>query len=254
MHLQVVICPGLNDGPSLEKTIQDLSTLRPHARSLSLVPVGLTAHRQGLFPLSPMRPAEAGEVVELSEKYRGQFRKGKGDYFLHLSDEIYLLAGRPFPHPRTYDGYPQLENGVGLSQRLITAFRRREKSLPISLKEERSFLLLTGEMASCLLRPIIDRLNEIRNLRIELVALKNSLFGSSVTVAGLLSGSDFKEFLKRRKDAAVLIPESALRDQGEAFLDGLSLSQISQEAQGKILPLRDSVASLLRLLLGPGRR
>jgi len=254
MHLQVVICPRLNDGPCLEKTIQDLATLRPHARSLSLVPVGLTAHRQGLFPLSPMRLVEAEEVVELSERYRVQFRKGGGNYFLHLSDEIYLLAERPFPHPRTYDGYPQLENGVGLSQRFMGAFRRREKSLPTSLKEERSFLLLTGEMAFRLLRPITDRLNEIRNLQVDLAPLKNSLFGSSVTVAGLLSGKDFKDFLQGRKDAAgILIPESALRDQGEAFLDDVSLPEISQGVQGKIFPVRDNIASLLRILLQSGR-
>ncbi|MDH7500592.1 MAG: DUF512 domain-containing protein [candidate division NC10 bacterium] len=251
MHLQVVICPGLNDGPSLERTIQDLASLRPHACSLSLVPVGLTAHRQGLFSLSPLGPEKAAEILELSERYRRQFRAGDGHSFLHLADEIYLLAKRPFPSPRTYDGYPQLENGVGLSQRFLAGFHRREKSLPSSLREGRSFLLLTGRMAFPLLLPIVDRLNQIRNLRIELAALTNSLFGPSVTVAGLLSGRDLRDALKGNEDAQlVLIPESALRDGGDVFLDDLSLVQLSEEVGKKIVPVRDA-ASLLRLLFVP---
>jgi len=252
MHLQAVICPGLNDGPSLERTIQDLASLRPHACSLSLVPVGLTAHRQGLFPLSALGPEEAEEILELSERYRRQFRKGDGNSFLHLADEIYLLAERPFPSPRAYDGYPQIENGVGLSQRFITAFRRREKSLPSSLREERRFLLLTGKMAFPLLLPMVDRLNQIQNLQMDVAPLENSLFGSSVTVAGLLSGKDFRDVLKGRKDAAlVLIPESALRDQGGAFLDDLSLAQISPEVERKIIPVGDA-NSLSRILFASG--
>jgi putative radical SAM enzyme (TIGR03279 family) len=254
MHLQVVICPGLNDGPSLEKTIQDLSSLRPFARSLSLVPVGLTAHRQGLFPLCPMDALQAEEVVELSRRWRRRFIRGAGEHLLHLSDEIYLLAGRPFPSPRTYDGYPQLENGVGMASRFIAAFCRREKTLPPSVEDERRFLLLTGELAFPLLRPIVDRLNEIHKLQIEAIPIRNSLFGSRVTVAGLLAGKDLVDGLKGREGAAdVLIPESALRYQGKSFLDGLSLPQISRTAGRRILPVRDSIADLLRILLQPGR-
>ncbi|MFH0872278.1 MAG: DUF512 domain-containing protein [bacterium] len=251
MHLQVVICPGLNDGLALEKTIQDLASLRPYAQSLSLVPVGLTDHRQGLFPLSLMSRTGAEEIVERSERLRAQFRRGGGDYFLHLADEIYLLAGRPFPPPRTYEGFPQLENGVGLSCRFLTEFRRRERSLPTSLPDPRSFLLLTGRLAFGVLGPVVDRLNEIRRLQVEAVPIPNSLFGSSVSVAGLLPGKDFRDFLREKGGGReVLIPESVLRDEGDAFLDDVRLPQLSRESGQSISPV-NGVASLLRILLQP---
>ena len=250
MHLQVVICPGLNDGPSLEKTIRDLTTLYPQARSLSLVPVGLTAYRHDLFPLRLMNPAQAGGIVELSDRMRREFRREQDTYFLHLADEIYLLAERPFPAPRTYEGYPQLENGVGLTRRFLTEFKRRERFLPSSLEKERSFLLLTGKSALGIIRPAVERLNEINNLRIEAISLPNCLFGPTVTVAGLLGGRDFGDFLKRtggKED--VLLPESALRDQEETFLDDVTIPQLRQETGRNIFPIQESASALLRFLL-----
>ena len=255
MHLQVVICPGLNDGPSLEKTIQDLATLQPYAQSLSLVPVGLTAHRKGLHPLRPMTPAEAGEIVKLSERYRAQFRRSGGSYFLHLSDEFYLLSQGSFPPVRTYEGFPQLENGVGFSQRFLTEFKKREKSLPGSLKQERSCLIMTAKMASNVLRPIVDRLNEIRNLRIDLIPVENSLFGPHVTVAGLLTGRDFGESMKKiEAEVEVLIPRSPLRDGDEVFLDDLSLSELMAGGRRKIVAVENRAASLLHVLMKAERQ
>jgi putative radical SAM enzyme (TIGR03279 family) len=250
MHLQVVLCPGLNDGPSLEKTIRDLATLYPQARSLSIVPVGLTAYRQGLFSLRPMSPTEAEEIVELSGRMRREFRREQDTYFLHLADEIYLLAERPFPAPRTYEGYPQLENGVGLARRFLTEFRRGERSLPPALEKGRDLLLLTGESALGIIRPVVNRLNEINNLRIEATSIPNSLFGPTVTVAGLLGGRDFGDFLKRMGGKAdVLLPESALRDQEETFLDDVTIPQLRQETGRNIFPIRESASALLRFFL-----
>jgi len=250
MHLQVVICPGLNDGPSLEKTIRDLITLYPQARSLSLVPVGLTSHRQGLFPLRPMSPAAAEEIVELSDRMRRELLKEQDTYFLHLADEIYLLAGRPFPAPRAYEGYPQLENGVGLARRFLMEFKRRERFLPSSLEKGRSFLLLTGESALGIIGPAVHRLNKINNLRIEATSIPNCLFGSTVTVAGLLGGRDFGDFLKGaggKED--VLLPASALRDGEETFLDDVTISQLRLETGRNIFPIQESASALLRFLL-----
>ena len=254
MHLQAVICPGLNDGPSLEKTIRDLAIFYPQAQSLSLVPVGLTSYREGLFPLRSMSPAEAERIVELSERIRREFRKKQGSYFLHLADEIYLLAGRPFPSPKTYEGYPQLENGVGLSQQFLAEWKRRERFLPPSLEKERSFLLLTGESALGILGPALKRLNEIRNLQIEAISLPNSLFGPTVTVAGLLGGGDFRDFLKRTGGKGdVLLPESALRDQEETFLDDVTISQLQQETGRAIFSVKESTSALLGFLF-PSKR
>jgi len=254
MHLQVVICPGLNDGSILLKTIRDLSSLRPYARSLSLVPVGLTSHREGLFPLSPLKKDEAADLVEISERYRRIFRKDGGSSFLYLADEIYLLAESPFPPPLAYDGYPQLENGVGLARRFLSAFARRERMLPGAVEGERHFLVVTGESAFPILRSVADRLNEIRNLRLEVRPLANSLFGNSVTVAGLMSGRDLLSCLREwRGPGEVLVPESALRYRGDAFLDGLSLPEISRLLGRKIHAVRDKdVSHFLRLLLRKG--
>lgn len=251
MHLQVVICPGLNDGAYLKQTIEDLATLRPFACSLSLVPVGLTAHREGLYPLRSLSLNEAEQIEELAKRYRRRFQKMGGGHFLHLSDELYLLAGRAFPGLKGYEGFPQLENGVGLCRQFLSEFQRRERKLPASIPKERSFLLITGELASTPLRPVVSRLNEIRNLRIEMISLPNTLFGPTVTVAGLLSGKDIQDLLKRTDEGwDVLIPDSVLREQEGAFLDDLTPFHLSYGSKGSIIPVPNRVSSLLHVLLG----
>jgi NifB/MoaA-like Fe-S oxidoreductase len=197
-----------------------------------------------------MTPAGAEEILRLSDRYRVQFHRSGGSYFLHLSDEFYLLSGRSFPSIRAYEGFPQLENGVGFSRRFLAEFKKREKSLPKSLKQERSCLIMTAKMACVVLRPIVDRLSEIRNLKIDLVPVENFLFGPTVTVAGLLAGRDFRESLRGMEpDTEVLIPRSSLRDEDEAFLDDLSLSELMAGSQGKVVAVENRADSLLRLLM-----
>jgi NifB/MoaA-like Fe-S oxidoreductase len=197
-----------------------------------------------------MSPAAAEEIVELSDRMRRDLLRERDTYFLHLADEIYLLAGRPFPAPRAYEGYPQLENGVGLARRFLAEFKRRERFLPSSLEKGRSFLLLTGESALGIIGPAVHRLNEINNLWIEAISIPNCLFGSTVTVAGLLGGRDFGDFLKGaggKED--VLLPASALRDREETFLDDVTISQLRQETGRNIFPIQENASALLRFLL-----
>jgi len=221
LHTQIVICPGYNDGEALDRTVADLAGLHPGVASIGWVPVGLTRFARGLDPVTP---ALARELLDRAEGWRADFLPRIGTRMVFPADELYLLADRCFPRAGDYEGYPQLENGIGLARQFIDRLRRLR--LPTAVRPRRRVTIVTGTLAARLLERLARKLSQARGLDVEVVPVDNRLFGPSVTVAGLLSGADILETMGRLTlGDLVLVPGSAVR--GGVFLDDVTLNQLS---------------------------
>ncbi|WP_334111246.1 DUF512 domain-containing protein [Thermodesulfitimonas autotrophica] len=250
LHTQVVLCPGLNDGAELERTVRDLASLFPAVRSVAVVPVGLTAHRAGLYPLRPVTPAAAAALIEDVTAWQREFRRRYGSRLVFAADEFYLLAGKAVPATKEYEGFPQLENGVGLVRRFRDAWKRVAQRLPETTTPCRA-VLVTGTLAAPVLRPVVARLNAVAGLEVTLLPVVNRFFGTSVTVAGLLTGRDicaalaalFREGLRPE---LVVVPAAALRD-GRLFLDDTTCAAVAEQFGCRVVAAagpRELVAAL----------
>ncbi|HSB81227.1 MAG TPA: DUF512 domain-containing protein [Candidatus Methylomirabilis sp.] len=229
MHTQVVLCPGINDGEHLKQTLEDLSRFHPFVQTVALVPVGLTQYREKLPVLRSPDRAYARSLLAWAEPWRRRFLTELGTRLAFPSDEFYLLAGRPFPPGRAYEGFPQLGNGVGGCRKFLDEFRRLTRKLPLSVSPVRRFTVVTGVLADPVIAGAIQRLNRIGGLRVELISVVNEFFGGSVTCAGLLTGTDIVKTLDRRREQlgdAILIPSVAFKDEEDIFLDDLPLRDL----------------------------
>ncbi len=236
VHTQVVLCPGVNDGEELDRTVRDLTSLWPGVLSTAIVPVGLTRFRDNLPAL---RWFKAGEVSELIDKVTGLqegFLRKYGSPLVYLADEFYVMAGRDFPPDRYYGGYPQLENGVGLVRLFYDSFSAEEGSLPKSLVSPRNIAVVTGVSGEYVLRPLVERLNRVENLHVELIGAPNEFFGGHVTVAGLLTGTDVVKALKERRPFdRILLPSVMCKRDEPVFLDGKRPADLEQELSTPVL-------------------
>ncbi|KXS42308.1 MAG: hypothetical protein AWU54_1367 [Candidatus Frackibacter sp. T328-2] len=228
-HTQIVLCPNLNDGEELDRTVQDLDELASAVKSLAVVPVGLTKFRDELYDLRSFTKDEAKQVVAQVEDWQQKLGQQQGGNYLYLADEFYLLAEQPLPEAEAYDGFPQLENGVGMVRLFWDQFAEVEDELPDTIEEEKKFTLVTGELGEKALRPVVARLNEIRNLVVELLVVPNNFFGREVTVTGLLTGKDIiKKIREEEVTGRVILPEILLNDDG-LFIDDLKLEELEAE-------------------------
>ena len=227
MHTQIVLCPGINDGEILHKTVYDLYTFHRHIVSLAIVPVGLTDHRMGLTALARVDAAYAEALLGMVKPWQEQFRRALGRTFVYPSDEFFLLAGRDLPPASYYDGFPQIENGVGMVRKFLGEFRRQARSFPQRLPRARRLTLATGELAAPILeRELVPRLRKISGLTVELHPVPNLLFGRSVTVAGLLSGKCLYSSLKGAECGdLLLLPPDILNADGH-FLDDTTVEDL----------------------------
>ncbi len=239
MHTQIVLCPGINDGPELDRTINDLGSLWPSVRSLAVVPVGLTAYRQGLTPLRTYSRDEARVVLDKVHGWQSRFLSLFSYPLVFAGDEFYLLAGYPLPPANMYGGFPQTENGVGIVRLFLDEWRQARGHLPARVNPERYYALVTGKLAGPVLETVVEELNRIPGLQVELFVLENKFFGQTVTVAGLLTGRDLLEGLAGRwLGDKVFIPSVMLQEGRELFLDDLTLQQVSGRLQVPLVAVR----------------
>ncbi|MDR3588953.1 MAG: DUF512 domain-containing protein [Negativicutes bacterium] len=227
MHTQVVLCPGWNDGPALGRTIADLWSLRPDVLSLAIVPVGITRHREACPPMETFSPAAAAAVIETVASWQSTCRRETGTSFVYLADEFYLAAGVPIPKYDTYDGFPQLENGVGIVRSFLHEWADHEFSGP-GYREPLALDIVCGASAAKILQPLLAAVN-VPNLTVRLVPVENRFFGSTVTVTGLLTGQDIIDALAQlggRRDG-VILPGIALRKGESVFLDGVTVDDVA---------------------------
>ena len=239
IHGQVVLCPGYNDGAQLEQTVRDLSALHPEARStyggvlsVAIVPVGLTQFRDRLAALTTCSADFTRALVAEAEEWRKSFRKTLGTNFAFLSDEFYLSAGVPVPTARQYEGFPQLEDGVGLVRLFQDDVQKVARRLPARLPHPRTATLVTGELAAPFIGELADMLNRVENLSVNVCAVHNDFFEGNISVAGLLTGRDISQALRAMGDnlgERVVLPSIMLRDPDrDIFLDDMTLADFQQ--------------------------
>ena len=222
-HCQVVVCPGINDGAHLERTVRDLAGLYPSVRSVGVVPVGLTRHRRQGSALRRVTPRMAKRLIREVRDWQGAFLRRLGTRLVFAADELYLLADLPLPKRSEYGGFPQLANGIGNACLFLERVRRiRPPRLPRPL----SVALVTGEMAAPLVEALAAKLNA-GEVVAELSVVRNGLFGRSVTTAGLLPGRDIARALRKVRAELAIVPGSAVRD-GAGFIDDVTLGELSQ--------------------------
>lgn len=227
-HAQAVLCPNLNDGKVLEKTVEDLAAFWPYCRSLALVPVGLTGHREGLCPLRKYTQEEAAAVIDAAEVWQKRFQKEFDTVFVYPSDEFYLQAGRDVPPDSFYGDYDQIENGVGLVRLLRTEFEDALEYADLSSARPAHLVIATGVSAGPILEALLSPLR-IPGVRIDVIAIENRFFGSSVTVTGLLTGGDLIRALKDYPCDKILITERMLRETEDVFLDDMTLDEVREK-------------------------
>ncbi len=228
LNLQLVLCKGINDGAQLEKTLSDLTKLQ-NVDSIALVPCGLTGHRDNLYPLQPFDASSAAEVINIANRFGDDCLKARGMRLIYPSDEFFLLSGIPVPDEDYYEGYPQLENGVGMIRSDYEEFYDCLENLS-EMDYNRKVTIATGfasyEFISSLAQ---SAMNKYKNLTVSVRAIRNDFFGGSVTVSGLVTGGDIIAQLKGEDlGDELLIPENMLRAEGDLFLDNVSLSELSE--------------------------
>ncbi|WP_337471691.1 DUF512 domain-containing protein [Mitsuokella jalaludinii] len=232
-HTQVVLCAGLNDGAELERTIREVVARRPHALSLAIVPVGITKYRTDPFPLHQFDAEGAARVIDEVEKWQKKIQQEEGRTFIYLGDEFYFLAGRPVPPTSFYDGFPQLDNGIGLTRNFINDWdKESDAHKEIASYEEPVYLdVVTGTAVAPVMQELAKKAEDAHaNLHVRIVPVENEHFGTTVNVSGLLTAHDIMAALKRLDGprAGILIPEPALRSGEDIFLDDVSLSSMRE--------------------------
>lgn len=251
-HAQAVVCPGINDGEVLEKTIDDLAAMYPACLSLAVVPVGLTSYREGLSAIKPFTKESASILLDMTDKKRRVFRRDLDTSFVYPSDEMYILAGREFPPDSEYEDYAQIDNGVGLCRMLETDFDDAYFDLPAKYKKSgrsgKSICIATGVSAKSFMEKLMQD-HPVTGVNVKVCAVENTFFGPSVTVSGLVTGGDLVKRMKKEKYDAILITECMLRSEGDKFLDDMTLKEASSLLNTKIIPVGRSGQDLLNALL-----
>ena len=235
---QIVLCRDINDGAELERSISDMTSYLPALRSVSVVPVGLSKYREGLYPLKPFDAQSAGEVIDLIESWQKKIYPQYGVHFVHASDEWYLLAGRPLPEKDRYDGYLQLENGVGMLRLLKEEVEETLAEVkPDGETPKRRVSIATGRLAGPFLKELGKQIETVyQNVTLQIFEIRNDFFGESITVSGLITGQDLIAQLKDQDlGDELLLPTNMIRSGERVFLDDLTIED-AEEALG--IPIR----------------
>lgn len=238
-HTQVVLCPGLNDGAELDFTISEILKRRPHALSLAIVPVGVTKYRRDKFPLTQFDKAGAKKVIRQVEKFQKKIREESGKTFVYLGDEFYFLAGEEMPPENFYDGFPQIENGIGMTRNFIEEFRREKKIFAGENSGMKIDVVAGTSIAGVLKNLAREESEKNSGLDVKILPVVNNFFGSTVNVSGLLTGGDIIDALKKnnRERDKILIPGTALRAGEETFLDDVTVDDMRKIFSARIEPI-----------------
>lgn len=246
-NTQIVLCKGINDGKELDRTISDLISLYPAVKSIGIVPVGLTKYRDKLSKLLSYDKVAAREVVKQVQNWQGLIKKRYSSNFLYCSDELYLLSTYKLPVYDDYNGFPQLENGIGLTRQLWQKFKSLTSTLPEKISDKKIIGIITGLLGAEALKPVVNRLKQINNLSVSLIPVKNAYFGQGVTVTGLLTGQDIIKRLKDIDIKEIIIPGIALNEEG-FFLDDIKLEDIRKKYIDKNIYVCSNIEELVEVV------
>ena len=229
MHIQIVLCPGFNDGRELQNTIKDIYKFYPYVSSVAVVPVGLTRHRK--HRLQPVTKDDALAAIATVESFQKRFKKKHGEAIVYCADEMYIKAGKTFPPLKEYGGLSQIENGVGMVPLFLS--QARKVRIPAILPVKKNILTFTGSSFFPFLTKFIGRITEHADVNIKIVPVENEFFGQSVTVTGLLTGRDIIKSVHNNEGPhdILIIPDVVLKEGDNVFLDNVSLKDI-EDATG----------------------
>lgn len=252
MNGQIVLCRGVNDGEELERTIRDLTKYLPLLKSVSVVPVGLTRFREGLYPLEPFTREEAGEVLRVIHRWQKKIYEEYGIHFIHAGDEWYLLAEEEVPEEERYDGYLQLENGVGMLRLLFNEFEEGMERLGDGDRSG-EISAATGKLAYPYIRRMADRIQErYPGVKVHVYCIRNDFFGERITVSGLITGQDIIAQLKGKElGSRLLLPCNMFKADEDVFLDDITVKEVSDALQVPVDIVKSSGQDLIDAILGP---
>ncbi|MDO8885304.1 DUF512 domain-containing protein [Candidatus Oleimmundimicrobium sp.] len=227
IHIQIVLCPGINDGDNLMHTLIDLSTNYSGIESVGIVPVGLTSYREKLYPLRSFTPNEAGSLIEEIEVFQKKFLKTRNLSRVFLADEFYLMSGKTLPDKEHYGDFPQIENGIGLARLFLSDFEEALAKRANALKPLTG-TVLTGEMPESILKEAFAKLKKF-NIYLKVKKVPNKFFGGEVNVTGLVTGSDILNTAKDEDFEAPLFLPDIMLNEGKLFLDDINLNELEQK-------------------------
>ena len=252
MNGQIVLCKGVNDGEELEYSLEKLSAYAPVLQSVSVVPVGLTKYREGLFPLKPFGKEDAEKVLEQIERWQKIMMERQGIHFIHASDEWYILAERELPCEEEYDGYLQLENGVGMLRLLETEVRETLTELQGDDRQIKG-TIATGKLAAPFIQKYIREIQKkFPQVEIQVRTIENHFFGEEITVSGLITGQDLKGQLSGLDlGEKLLLPCSMMKGEEEIFLDDMTLEELSEALETEIVIVDTGGCDLVEAVISP---
>lgn len=255
IHAQVVLCPDINDGEHLERTLLDLAQFYsdelPTVASVAVVPVGLTRFRPDADELVPVTSAKAQEVIAQVQALQAKFRQQLGTTFAWLADEWFLIGRQPLPPESHYEDYPQIGNGVGSIHQFLTQFRTVAKQLPKQVSPPRRLTWVVGNAVEYAFEPIVNRLNQVKGLTVQLAPLRSDYWGQEITVTGLLTGQDLLQGLADKDlGDAILLPALMLKHDEARLLDDMTVEAVQTQLQTPIWPAQ-SIEDLIETCVQP---
>ena len=252
---QIVLCKGINDGEELLRSLNDLSRYFPEMSSVSIVPAGLTKFRDKLYPLTDFTESEASEVIDMIDAVGEKMVERYGSRMFFAADEFYLKAKRPIPNEDYYEGYPQIENGVGMLRSFMEEFSFAWEDISDMsdvLEERRSVSVATGVASYAMIKSLSEKLMSfIKKLEIKVYEIKNKFYGESITVSGLLTGKDiFEQLSDKELGEELFVPVNALRDGEDVFLCGMTVDELAKKLSVKVTPSENDGYEFVRSMLG----
>ncbi len=237
MNCQIVLIPDVNDGKNLERTLNDLIGLYPNVSSVAVVPVGVTKYREGLYEVSTYDYNKANELLDFINEKQEKFLIEKGTRFVYAGDEFFVLAKKEIPSLESYEGFPLIEDGIGLLRKFHDEVEEALDGINNSLKLNQRILLITGELAFEFIKDISNKISEkFKGLVLDVVPIKNYFFGDSITVAGLVTGKDILTHLKNYSNIdGIIIPRCMLKSGEDVFLDDVTIRDIEEEVGKKVI-------------------
>lgn len=249
MNFQIVLVKGVNDGDELIRSIDELASFYPLGGSLSVVPVGITKHREGLFEIDSFNRADFEKIIDAVEEKQKELLEKIGTRFVYLGDEFYLNANRELPEASEYEDFPQIENGVGMLASMTEEFNAA-LSEKHCLKKSKKTAVATGELAYNFIRGLVEKVKTGYNIDIDVYKIKNNFFGGKVSVSGLICGCDLTEQLKGKDFDRLLITKSMLKVDEPIFLDDVSIKDVERELSAKVIAVENDGYDFLKKLLG----
>lgn len=252
LNCQIVLCKGINDGSELLRTMHDLVKLYPHLSGVSIVPAGITDHREGLCRLEPFTPEETAEVIDQVDRFAGECLKKYGSRIFFCSDEMYIRCNREIPDEDYYEGYPQIENGVGMIRSMQSEFDEELGYLSdYDLEKQRRVSIATGSAAFGFIKSLADKLMErVPTLECRVYLIRNDFFGKNITVAGLLTGQDIAAQLSDKElGEKLFIPKVTLKADEPVFLDDMTLDELSEKLGVEVIPTESTGMDFVSKLL-----